>query len=66
VSDPIPPEYAALVDDAAIFPPGNAPLDAAVRDYLAHAGTPYAALVGPFVVSARERLCRNGSEEGDL
>ena len=46
----IPPQYAGLVDDAAVFPPGNAPLDAAVRDHLAHREAPYAGLLGPFVV----------------
>jgi hypothetical protein len=46
----IPSEYAALVDDAAIFPPGNASLGDAVRDYRRHGDGPYAALVGPFVV----------------
>jgi len=47
----VPPAYAALVDDAAVFPPGNAPLDRAVPDYLEHLTAPFAALVGPFVVS---------------
>ena len=47
----IPPEYTAFVDDAAIFPPGNAHLGEAVRDYRANAAAPYAAMVGPFVVS---------------
>jgi hypothetical protein len=40
-----------LVDDAAIFPPGNAALDAAVRANRTLARhTPHAALVGAFVV----------------
>ena len=47
----IPPEYAAFVDDAAIFPPGNTHLDVAVRDHRENAGAPYAPLLGPFVVS---------------
>jgi hypothetical protein len=47
----IPPEYTALVDDAAIFPPGEAPLDEAVPAHREHLAAPYAALVGPFVVS---------------
>ncbi len=47
----LPPEYVALVDDAAIFPPGNAPLAEAVRDFREHQSEPYADLVGPFVVS---------------
>ena len=40
-----------LVDDAAIFPPGNAPLATAVSDHREHRSSPYADLVGPFVVS---------------
>jgi hypothetical protein len=47
----IPPQYAGLVDDAAVFPPGNAPLAAAVRDHLAHREAAYAGLLGPFVIS---------------
>ena len=41
----------ALVDDAAIFPPGNVPLDQAVKEHREHRAAPYAALVGGFVVS---------------
>jgi hypothetical protein len=48
---PLPPEYALLVDDAAMFPPGNAPLAAAVAGYRRHSLAPHADLVGPFVVS---------------
>jgi hypothetical protein len=40
----------ALVDDAAIFPPGNLPLDQAVKEHRGHREAPYAALVGGFVV----------------
>ncbi len=40
-----------LVDDAAIFPPGNVPLDQAVKEHHEHRAAPYAALVGGFVVS---------------
>jgi hypothetical protein len=40
-----------LVDDAAIFPPGNAPLDRAVAEHTGHLAAEYADLVGPFVVS---------------
>lgn len=39
-----------LLDDAAIFPPGNLPLPDAVRAHLAHGVAPYADLVGPLVV----------------
>ena len=40
-----------LVDDAAIFPPGNVPLDRAVAEHRAHKASEYAAMVGGFVVS---------------
>jgi hypothetical protein len=40
-----------LVDDAAIFPPGNAPLDRALAEHRAHRASEYADLVGGFVVS---------------
>lgn len=39
-----------LVDDAAIFPPGNAPLDVAIRDHQRHRGSACAALIGPLLV----------------
>jgi hypothetical protein len=39
-----------LLDDAAIFPPGNAPLAVAVASHAAHLRSPYAAAVGPLVV----------------
>ncbi|HET8560436.1 MAG TPA: hypothetical protein VFL69_07970 [Marmoricola sp.] len=48
---PVPEYLAHLVDDAAIFPPGNAPLDRAVAEHLDHRRAEYADLVGPFVVS---------------
>ncbi len=44
--------FASLVDDAAVFPPGNAPLDAAVRLHRELRSGPYAAFVGPLLVSA--------------
>lgn len=47
----VPPYLASIVDDAAIFPPGNAPLDRALADHLGHRETGYADLVGGFVVS---------------
>ena len=40
-----------IVDDAAIFPPGNASLPEAVRGHAEHRDSGYADLVGPFVVS---------------
>lgn len=46
------PEFLhALVDDAAVFPPGNAPLPEAVDAHREHRSAPYADLVGPFVIS---------------
>ncbi|MBA3720296.1 MAG: hypothetical protein H0W95_08450 [Nocardioidaceae bacterium] len=47
----VPPLVAGLVDDAAIFPPGNAPMPAAVGAHRRHAESWYAEMVGPFVVS---------------
>jgi hypothetical protein len=43
---------AGLLDDAAIFPPGNSPLAIALADHNAHLRSPYAAAVGPLVVRA--------------
>lgn len=47
----IPRYLHGLIDDAAIFPPGNAPLDRALADHSRHRAAPYADLIGPFVVS---------------
>lgn len=47
----IPAAFRSLVDDAAIFPPGNAPLLQALRDHRTHRDAAYGDLVGPFVVS---------------
>jgi len=41
-----------LVDDAAVFPPGLAPMAAAVPRHLQHTAAPYAGMVGPFLVPA--------------
>ena len=43
--------FEALFDDAAIFPPGNASMPAAVAAHRAHRTSPYAPTVGPFVCS---------------
>lgn len=48
---PVPTWLAGLVDDAAIFPPGNSPLPEAVAAHHGHRTAPYASIVGPFVVS---------------
>jgi hypothetical protein len=44
--------FASLVDDAAVFPPGNAPLPEAVRLHGLHRASGYAACVGPLLVPA--------------
>ena len=41
-----------LVDDAAVFPPGNSPLDAAVEEHLRRADTRLGRFVGPLLVPA--------------
>jgi hypothetical protein len=46
------PLVAALVDDAAVFPPGNAPMPDAVRAHRRHREAPYARLVGRFLCPA--------------
>lgn len=45
------PLYAALFDDAAIFPPGNVPMGEAVRAHLESLDSPAAPYIGPFVCS---------------
>ncbi|HEX5522171.1 MAG TPA: hypothetical protein VFX53_01885 [Pedococcus sp.] len=44
--------FAALIDDAAVFPPGLAALPDAVREHRAHRASGYAALIGPLLVPA--------------
>jgi hypothetical protein len=46
---PVPRLLAKLVDDAAIFPPGNATMPSAVADHSAHERAWYADLVGPLL-----------------
>lgn len=46
------PLLAALVDDAAVFPPGNAPMPDAVRAHRRHREASYARLVGRFLCPA--------------
>ncbi|QBJ96201.1 hypothetical protein ERC79_09610 [Rhodococcus sp. ABRD24] len=48
----ISPLLAGLCDDAALFPPGNAPMDAAVPAHFEHERSDHAPLVGPFVFPA--------------
>lgn len=45
----IPALFSGLCDDAALFPPGNAPLPDAVPAHARHRSARYADLVGPFV-----------------
>jgi hypothetical protein len=44
--------FVGLVDDAAMFPPGNAPLERAVAEHAQHREAWYAELVGPLLVPA--------------
>lgn len=46
------PLFAGLCDDAAMFPPGDAPAAAAVPGHAAHRAAWYAPLVGPLLVPA--------------
>ncbi|MFD0492046.1 hypothetical protein A8924_0521 [Saccharopolyspora erythraea NRRL 2338] len=48
----IPPLFARLVDDAALFPPGSAPVPQAVVDHLAARSGPYAGVMGPMLCQA--------------
>jgi hypothetical protein len=49
---PYQPLFDGLVDDAAVFPPGLAPLDVAVREHLDRRSHPYARCIGPLLVPA--------------
>jgi hypothetical protein len=48
----VPAVLAGLIDDAALFPPGNAPIDTAVVDHRRFRASTYAALVGRFLCPA--------------
>ncbi|TYK50923.1 hypothetical protein [Actinomadura decatromicini] len=48
----VPAFAVGLCDDAAVFPPGLAPLADAVPAHRAHRAAPYAAIVGPLVLPA--------------
>ena len=41
--------FTGLIDDAALFPPGNAPMASALADHARHRSAPYAGFVGPFL-----------------
>jgi hypothetical protein len=49
-TEPLPTAWRGLVDDAAVFPPGDVPLAAAAAEHQARRAEPYADLVGTFVV----------------
>jgi hypothetical protein len=59
------PTWSALVDDAAIFPPGNAPLDEATTAHRARSDEWYAGFVGSFVLRDTD-LPRVGELEAPL
>jgi hypothetical protein len=46
----VPEQYVGLVDDAAVFPPGDAPLPEAIAAHTARRSEPWSALVGSFVL----------------
>lgn len=48
----IPPLFYALIDDAALFPPGNAPMQDAVPAHREHRAAWYADTIGPFLCPA--------------
>ncbi|TDC50837.1 hypothetical protein E1212_13900 [Jiangella ureilytica] len=48
----IPPIFERLIDDAAVFPPGDLPLADAVPAHVAHRAAWYAGLVGPLLCAA--------------
>jgi len=58
----VPPLFDSLIDDAAIFPPGNSPLPDAVEAYLARREEWYADLVASFVVTDQDlpEVARSG------
>ncbi|WP_372727615.1 hypothetical protein [Nocardioides sp.] len=51
MSTRVPAPYVGLIDDAAIFPPGNSPLPSALTAYAERAERPEADLVASFVVT---------------
>ena len=48
---PVEAGLSGFFDDAAVFPPGSAPLDVAVRNHLARRSSPVAALTGPLLLA---------------
>ena len=52
MSTQVPPLLRGLIDDAAVFPPGNAPLPDAVAAHRMHRSAWYAEMIGPLLVPA--------------
>ncbi|TCC57412.1 hypothetical protein E0H73_28895 [Kribbella pittospori] len=52
----VPALFRHLVDDAAMFPPGDLPLTEAVEAHRTHRTAPYAELVGPFVCTDEDLM----------
>ncbi|HEU0240518.1 MAG TPA: hypothetical protein VFR11_14750 [Micromonosporaceae bacterium] len=52
MSTRVPPLLRGLIDDAAVFPPGNAPLPHAVAAHRSHRNAWYADMIGPLLVPA--------------
>ncbi|ONI75646.1 hypothetical protein BWI15_07370 [Kribbella sp. ALI-6-A] len=63
----VPALFRHLVDDAAMFPPGNLPLPEAVAAHRAHRTAPYAELVGAFVCSDEDlmKVAAEAAKSGD-
>ncbi|MEU7865367.1 hypothetical protein [Dactylosporangium sp. NPDC049140] len=55
MSNAVPPLLNALVDDAAVFPPGSAPLTDAVPAHAGHRRSWYAQLIGPLLLPIGDR-----------
>ena len=51
-ADPVPPVFVGLLDDAAVFPPGNASLPEAFTAHRRHRAAWYAPVVGPLLIPA--------------
>ena len=49
---PSAPLLAGLVDDAALFPPGNAPMPVALAEHARYREAPWSAAIGPFLCPA--------------
>ncbi|MEC3998623.1 hypothetical protein VSR01_36115 [Actinacidiphila sp. DG2A-62] len=60
----VPPYLAGLCDDAALFPPGSAPVVAAVQAHRVHRAAWYADLVGPFLLGP-DTIAETGAAAGD-